>query len=291
MEIFVYIAAAVVAIMTSISIYLIYRKKEKLTLLPGIIISSTIAIMAGLLSGSMMGILATDLFLPVGTGLLIGFFTGFLAGQPIGILAILSGAVSGLMSGIAGAILGAFIQFDNPAIMLGILLGLCIVILGLVILYLIVEHNPKVSINTNEIPPFTIFSAGILLFSLFLFLYSSDLVKPPGKPSQTETTSSSSTKNVEVDVTNETSPVVKIMITPTGYSPNVIRVKKGVPVELEITNPTDNSCFSEFMMPDFNLNNVPIKKGTTKLTFTPDKKGQFTFHCGMNMYRGTVIVE
>jgi heme/copper-type cytochrome/quinol oxidase subunit 2 len=289
MEIFVYIAAAVVAIMTGISIYLVYRKKQKLTLLPGIIISSAIAIMAGLLSGSMMGILANDLFLPVGIGLLIGFFTGFLAGQSIGILAILSSTVSGLMSGIVGAILGAFIQFDNPAIMLGILLGLCIVMLGLVILYLLVEPNPKFSINTNEISPFTIFSAGILLISLFLFLYSSDLVKTPG--TQTESTNRASLENVEIDVTNETSPVVKMMITPTGYSPNVIRVKKGVPVELEITNPTDNSCFSEFMMPDFSLNNVPIKTGTTKLTFTPDKIGEFTFHCGMNMYRGTVIVE
>jgi heme/copper-type cytochrome/quinol oxidase subunit 2 len=289
MEIFVYIAAAVVAFMTSISIYLIYRKKKNLTVLPGIIISSTIAIMAGLLSGYLTGILENNLFLPVGIGLLVGFFTGFLAGQPIGILAILSGAVSGLMSGIVGALLGAIILFDNPAILLGIILGLYAIIIGLVILYLLIEFNSKFSINTNEISPFTIFSAGVLLISLFLFLYSSDLVKTPG--TQTDTTISSSTENVEIDVTNETSPVVKLMITPTGYSPNVIRVKNGVPVELEITNPTDNSCFSEFMMPDFNLNNVPIKKGTTKLTFTPDKKGQFTFHCGMNMYRGTVIVE
>jgi heme/copper-type cytochrome/quinol oxidase subunit 2 len=286
MEIFVYIAAAVVAIMTSISTYLIYRKQKNLPLLSGIIISSTIAIMAGLLSGLLTGVLANNLFLPVGIGILIGFFSGFLAGQPFGILAILSGAVSGLMSGIAGALLGAIILFDNPTIMLGMILGLYAIIMGLVILYLQIESSAKFSINTNEISPFTIFSAGILLISLFLFLYSSDLVKTPGTQSETP-----GSENVEIDVTSETAPVVKMMITPTGYSPNVIRVKKGVPVELEITNPTDNSCFSEFMMPDFSLNNVPIKTGTTKLTFTPDKIGEFTFHCGMNMYRGTVIVE
>jgi plastocyanin domain-containing protein len=127
-----------------------------------------------------------------------------------------------------------------------------------------------------------------------LFLYSSDLVKIPGESEAAQTeenNTSTSPKQTELDITKETNPKIEMMITPTGYTPNVIKVKKGVPVELNITNPGDNSCFSTFMMPDFDLNNVNLKAGTTKLTFTPDKEGEYTFSCGMNMFKGTVIIE
>ncbi len=80
-------------------------------------------------------------------------------------------------------------------------------------------------------------------------------------------------------------------VTPTGYSPNVIRVKKGVQVELEIHNPLENSCLSTLSMPDFNINNVNLKVGTTTLTFTPSSMGEYTFSCGMNMFNGKIIVE
>jgi len=80
-------------------------------------------------------------------------------------------------------------------------------------------------------------------------------------------------------------------VTPTGYSPNVIRVKKGVKVELEIHNPLENSCLSTLSMPDFNINNVNLKVGTTTLTFTPSNMGEYTFSCGMNMFHGKIIVE
>jgi heme/copper-type cytochrome/quinol oxidase subunit 2 len=289
-------ATAVISVITGYSIFLLHRVKNKLPLISGTIVSMSIAVMAGLLSGYMIGVLSGEMFLPVGIGMLTGFFIGFLAGQPIGLIAILSGAVSGLMSGIVGAILGAILQFENPVIMLGILIGLYVIVLGLVILYLLVERNEKLSLDTQSISPFTIFSAGLFLIALFLFLYSSDLVKFPGKSlaTRTETTSNSTTSSVgetEIDVTKDAAPKIKMMVTPTGYTPNVIIVKKGVSVELEITNPNDNSCFSTFMIPDFNLNNVNLKIGTTNLTFTPDKTGEYTFSCGMNMFKGTVIVE
>lgn len=280
------------SLLTGYSIYVLHRKKNKLAILSGTIVVIVLTIMGGLLSGYLSGILSGELFFPVGLGTLIGFVLGFIAGQPVGILAILSGSVSGIISGIIGALLGAILQFDNPTIMLGILLGLYVIILGLVILYIIVETNGKLSLDTQGISPFNIFSAGLVLIALFLFLYSSDLVKIPGEAeaAQTEETNTPPAKT-ELDITDETKPKIDMMVTPTGYSPNVIKVKKGVPVELNITNPGDNSCFSTFMMPDFNLDNVNLKAGTTNLTFTPDKSGEYTFTCGMNMFKGTVIVE
>jgi heme/copper-type cytochrome/quinol oxidase subunit 2 len=284
----------IMSLMTGSSIFLLHRNKNKLANLPGLVVVMVLTTMSGLLAGYTSGILSGELFFPVGLGTLIGFILGFIAGQPIGILAILSGSATGVVSGIMGALLGAILQFDNPTIILGILLGVYVIILGLVLLFIIVDTNGKLTLDTKGISPFNILSAGLVLIALFLFLYSSDLVKIPGESEAAatqETNTSTTPKQTELDITKETNPKIEMMITPTGYTPNVIKVKKGVPVELNITNPGDNSCFSTFMMPDFDLNNVNLKAGTTKLSFTPDKEGEYTFSCGMNMFKGTVIVE
>ncbi|MDR7077625.1 plastocyanin [Neobacillus niacini] len=286
------ITITIISLITGYSIYLLHRHKKKLANLSGIMVVIVITMMGGLLAGYISGILSGSLFLPVGLGTLIGFILGFISGQPVGILAILGGSVSGILSGIVGALLGAILQFDNPAIMLGIFLGLYVIILGLVILFIIVETNGKLSFDTKGISPFNILSAGLVLIALFLFLYSSDFVKIPGKSEAAQAKEEAAApQKTELDLTKESKPKIEMMVTPTGYSPNVIKVKKGVPVELNITNPGDNSCFSTFMMPDFGLDNVNLKAGKTNLSFTPDKAGQYTFSCGMNMFKGTVIVE
>jgi heme/copper-type cytochrome/quinol oxidase subunit 2 len=284
----------IMSLMTGSSIFLLHRNKKKLATLSGIIVVLALTTLSGLLAGYISGILSGELFFPIGLSTLIGLILGFLAGQPIGILAILAGSASGVVSGILGALLGAILQFDNPTIILGILTGVYVIIVGLVLLFIIVDTNGKLALDTKGISPFNILSAGLVLIALFLFLYSSDLVKIPGEreAAQTQESNTSTTpKQTELDITKENNPKIEMMVTPTGYTPNVIKVKKGVPVELNITNPGDNSCFSTFMMPDFDLNNVNLKAGTTKLSFTPDKEGEYTFSCGMNMFKGTVIVE
>ena len=296
MNIFALISAVIVAAGTGYSIFSVYRHKNKLASTSGTMLSMVIAVITGLLTGSIIGIISGEIFLVVGVSMIIGFVVGFLAGHPIGILAILMGSISGLMGGIIGAILGAFIQFINPTLLLGILLGFYILIIGFVIMYIIVESNNKLSLDTQELSPFAIIAGGVVLVSLFLFMYSSDMVDIPGKSqtAQTEVTQTTSQEvpKTEVDVTKESKPVVQMKVTTQGYSPNVIRVKKGVPVELEINNPLDSSnCISTFMIPDFNINNVNLKTGTTKLTFTPDKSGEYAFSCGMQMFKGTIIVE
>jgi heme/copper-type cytochrome/quinol oxidase subunit 2 len=296
MTIFSIISAVIVVLGTGYSIFLVYRNKIKLNNTPGILLSMVIAIITGLLTGSIIGINSGETFLVVGVSMIIGFVIGFLAGHPIGLLAILMSSIFGLIGGINGAILGLFLQYINPTILLGILLGFYIVIIGFVIVYIYVTTNNKFSIDTNELSPFAIIAGGVVLVSLFLFMYSTDMVKVPGQSETTQTqanqeTSTQKTPKTEVDVTKESSPKVKMLVTETGYTPNVIRVKKGVPVELEINNPLEDSCLSTFKIPDFNINNVNLKVGTTNLTFTPEKTGEFTFSCGMDMFKGTIIVE
>jgi plastocyanin domain-containing protein len=76
-----------------------------------------------------------------------------------------------------------------------------------------------------------------------------------------------------------------------GYSPSVIAVKQGIPVRLDFYRDETASCSEQVVFGDFGIaRNLPAFQ-TTPIEFTPDKAGEFTFTCGMNMMRGTLIVE
>lgn len=76
-----------------------------------------------------------------------------------------------------------------------------------------------------------------------------------------------------------------------GYSPDVIVVREGAPVRLNFYRDETSSCSEQVVFGDFGIvRDLPAFK-TTPIEFTPDKTGEFTFACGMNMLRGKLIVE
>jgi plastocyanin domain-containing protein len=76
-----------------------------------------------------------------------------------------------------------------------------------------------------------------------------------------------------------------------GYSPDVIVVKQGAPVRLDFYRDETASCSEQVIFGDFGIaRDLPAFK-TTAIEFTPDRAGEFTFTCGMNMMRGKLIVE
>ena len=76
-----------------------------------------------------------------------------------------------------------------------------------------------------------------------------------------------------------------------GYSPDVIVVKQGQPVRLDFYRDETASCSEEVVFGDFGIARQLPAFRTTPIEFTPDKAGEFTFACGMNMMRGKLIVE
>ena len=76
-----------------------------------------------------------------------------------------------------------------------------------------------------------------------------------------------------------------------GYSPDVIVVKKGIPVRLNFYRDETSSCSEKVVFGDFGIaRDLPAYK-TTSIEFVPEKSGNFTFACGMNMLRGKLVVE
>ncbi len=76
-----------------------------------------------------------------------------------------------------------------------------------------------------------------------------------------------------------------------GYSPDVIRVKEGVPLRLVFDRQEASDCSDRVVFPDFQASKSLAPFATTTLEFTPNKSGSFGFACGMNMLHGTLIVE
>jgi len=76
-----------------------------------------------------------------------------------------------------------------------------------------------------------------------------------------------------------------------GYTPDVIVVKKGMPVKIDFYRDETADCSEEIVFGDFNIRkSLPAYK-TTSIEFTPEKPGEYTFTCGMGMMRGKLIVE
>jgi plastocyanin domain-containing protein len=76
-----------------------------------------------------------------------------------------------------------------------------------------------------------------------------------------------------------------------GYSPDVIVVRRGKPVRLQFYRDETASCSEQVVLGDFGIAKALPAFKTTPVEFIPDKAGEFTFACGMNMMRGKIIVE
>lgn len=83
----------------------------------------------------------------------------------------------------------------------------------------------------------------------------------------------------------------EVAITVRGsYSPDRIEVEQGRPVRLNFTRQEENACTAQVVFPDFGIvKDLPVGR-SVPVEFTPTQAGEFTFHCGMNMVRGRLIV-
>jgi plastocyanin domain-containing protein len=76
-----------------------------------------------------------------------------------------------------------------------------------------------------------------------------------------------------------------------GYSPDVIVVRKGIPVELDFYRDETSSCTEQVVFGDFGISRKLPAFETTPVRFTPEREGEFIFTCGMRMVRGKLVVE
>lgn len=76
-----------------------------------------------------------------------------------------------------------------------------------------------------------------------------------------------------------------------GYSPDRIEVQHGRPVRLLFRREEATSCTEQVVLSDFGVSAMLPQGHIVPVEFTPQKAGEYTFHCGMNMVRGKLIVR
>ncbi|HSX49108.1 MAG TPA: cupredoxin domain-containing protein [Candidatus Saccharimonadales bacterium] len=93
-------------------------------------------------------------------------------------------------------------------------------------------------------------------------------------------------KETETEVTDSIDIVVE-----GGYNPQNIVIKKGVATKINFLRKDPSSCLEEVVIADFRIKKyLPMNKKVT-IELNPDKAGEFTISCGMNMYHGKIIVK
>jgi len=84
---------------------------------------------------------------------------------------------------------------------------------------------------------------------------------------------------------------VKITASQNGYEPPTVYARAGQPLTLIVTRVTDQTCATEFVLPDENLN-VPLPLNEpVVIVFTPKKAGKLRYSCGMRMFFGDIEVK
>jgi plastocyanin domain-containing protein len=76
-----------------------------------------------------------------------------------------------------------------------------------------------------------------------------------------------------------------------GYTPDRIEVQQGRPVRLNFLRKESTACTEQVILGDFGIAKELPRDRTVPVEFTPDKAGEYVFHCGMNMVRGTIVVK
>src|SRR5215475_10792969 len=76
-----------------------------------------------------------------------------------------------------------------------------------------------------------------------------------------------------------------------GYSPDVIKARQGVPLEMVFDRQESGDCTSRVVFPDLAVSAALPAFQRTTVRLAPASAGTFGFACGMNMVHGTLVVE
>jgi plastocyanin domain-containing protein len=86
--------------------------------------------------------------------------------------------------------------------------------------------------------------------------------------------------------------VVELTVTADGFEPGNVTVKKGEPIRLHVTRTTDETCATELVLPDYEIDQKLPLNTAVDIDFTPTKTGKLRYGCAMGMMiSGVITVE
>ncbi len=86
--------------------------------------------------------------------------------------------------------------------------------------------------------------------------------------------------------------VVNVTVGPSSCDPERIALQEGVPARIVFTRTGLGRCTEQVQIPDFDISKTNLPQGEpVAVEFTPKETGDFTFACGMDMVKGTILVQ
>ena len=89
---------------------------------------------------------------------------------------------------------------------------------------------------------------------------------------------------------NSNGQVIELGMKNYNYYPNTINLKYNVPAKIVVDTNQVKGCLKSIVIPDFGIRKLVTDRDNV-ISFTPNKKGTFSFSCSMGMGFGKIIVS
>lgn len=84
---------------------------------------------------------------------------------------------------------------------------------------------------------------------------------------------------------------ITVVVRDGRYVPSVIRVARGVPVEIAFRGGENMGCGASISFPTLRQTKTVEPGGVVRFAFVPARSGEIPFACSMDMIRGRVVVK
>ncbi|HQR33041.1 MAG TPA: efflux RND transporter periplasmic adaptor subunit [Blastocatellia bacterium] len=149
-----------------------------------------------------------------------------------------------------------------------------------------IEANGLVTIVSGVSPGDQVVSEGSFL------LRAESLKRDPAQLEKSASTQEPMNDAMVMPSTSQSKvQTVNIVLSEKGYDPPSIKLRRDLPARLIFTRKVEATCGTEIEFPDLGIRRQLPLNQPVAIEFTPQKSGEFTFACGMDMLKGKLIVR
>lgn len=280
--------AVIIAIIAAYIIFDVYQRRNKLTCMAGMMIAMTIGMMVSICLGVLLGIyFEHDLTKSTIISVITGMIAGYAAGKPVSLMAALDGMLAGIMGGMMGAMLGVMLVIPTTMVW-------CINIIYAAVMFVLLQLIEEETVGTKkEYPegkrPF-FGSVGMVIG--FVAIVEMIMVYKSGfLPWNTASSKAVSAQGSPLEQIPDVVQEATINVDSSGYGPQNIEIKAGVPAKINFKTGADAGCLRQVVSKELGINNILDAEKDNFIMMDGLKPGVYSYTCGMGMFGGTITVK
>jgi sulfite exporter TauE/SafE len=132
----------------------------------------------------------------------------------------------------------------------------------------------------------------VVAMGLYTFNGGLELAGSPWAASRlTHTAASAGSPSSDPAVSTEDGKQTVTITASTGYNPNRVQIRAGVPTTLVVHSENAEGCLRELTIPSRDVDKILPAQGDTRIDLGAVAPGQLAYSCGMGMYTGTITAS